>query len=63
MTNLILDRLVGNLSQSVVTLDLGGGSVQVTFIPVDSARIALETPDHLYTVFILNQQIQAYCYR
>lgn len=46
-----------------MTLDLGGGSVQVTFIPVNSARIALESPDHLYNVSILNQHVQAYCYR
>lgn len=60
--NFLLNRLVGNLSESVVTLDLGGGSVQVTFIPTDSARIAHQSPDHLYKVSILNHQVQAYCY-
>lgn len=51
------------MSRSVVTLDLGGGSVQITFIPESSRRIERETPEHLYSVSILNKRVNMYSYR
>ncbi len=58
-----LDHLHKDLSQSIVMLDLGGGSVQLTFLPENSDRIEHETPGHLYTVTILHKKIDAYSYR
>lgn len=60
--NFLLDRLKDNASKSVATLDLGGGSVQITFIPSQTKRIAEKRPCHLHKVSIMNKTFDMYSY-
>lgn len=61
--NLIIDHLKRDTSRTVATLDLGGGSLQITFVPHTTERIVKEAPGHLYEVSILNKKVKTYSYR
>lgn len=61
--NFLLDHLNKDIKQSAATIDLGGGSVQITFVPESTDQIRKETPDHLHRVSIHNQAVDTYSYR
>lgn len=60
--NFYLDSLKSDTSHTIATLDLGGGSVQLTFIPRKIDRILKEAPGHLYKVSILHKPVETYSY-
>lgn len=61
--SMILDNLNQAATHSVVTLDLGGGSVQITFSPKSITRLIKETPEFLHPVSILENEVNMYSYR
>lgn len=60
--NFLLDNLNQAATHSVVTLDLGGGSVQITFSPKSITRLIKETPEFLHPVSILENEVNMYSY-
>ncbi|XP_060850177.1 ectonucleoside triphosphate diphosphohydrolase 5-like [Rhopalosiphum padi] len=58
--NFLLDRLNGKLTNTVAALDLGGGSIQITFIPTDSKQIIKELPEFITEYSIMNEKINLY---
>ncbi|XP_050442385.1 ectonucleoside triphosphate diphosphohydrolase 5-like isoform X2 [Adelges cooleyi] len=58
--NFLLDRLNGKLTHTVAALDLGGGSIQITFIPSDSTQIKQKLPEFITEYSIMNQKVNLY---
>ncbi|XP_050524735.1 ectonucleoside triphosphate diphosphohydrolase 5 [Daktulosphaira vitifoliae] len=58
--NFLLDRLNGKLENSVAALDLGGGSIQITFIPSDSTQLKKNLPEFITEYPIMNQKVDLY---
>lgn len=58
--NFLLDRIFGNTNNTVATLDLGGGSTQITFVPKNSEVIRKEVPDYISEVSLLHHPIPLY---
>ena len=57
------DNLNEALAKSVATIDLGGGSVQVTFIPKHYERFVGDTKNYLHPVSIMQNKIDLYSHR
>lgn len=60
---LFLDRLNGKLTNTVAALDLGGGSIQITFIPTNSKQIIKELPEFITEYSIMNEKVNLYSHR
>lgn len=58
-----LDRLKGKLTNTVAALDLGGGSIQITFIPNNSKQMVKERPEFITEYSIMNEKINLYSQR
>jgi len=55
--------LNGKLTNSVAALDLGGGSIQITFIPTNSKQIIKELPEFITEYSIMNEKVNLYSHR
>jgi len=55
--------LNGKLTNSVAALDLGGGSIQITFIPTNSKQIVKELPEFITEYSIMNEKVNLYSHR
>ncbi|XP_025410531.1 ectonucleoside triphosphate diphosphohydrolase 5 [Sipha flava] len=58
--NFLLDRLNGKLTNTVAALDLGGGSIQITFIPTNSKQAIKELPEFITEYSIMNEKVNLY---
>jgi len=61
--SIFLDRLKGKLTNTVAALDLGGGSIQITFIPTNNKQIINESPEFITEYTIMNEKINLYSHR
>jgi len=55
--------LNGKLTNTVAALDLGGGSIQITFIPTNSKQIIKELPEFITEYSIMNEKVNLYSHR
>lgn len=53
----------GKLTNTVAALDLGGGSIQITFIPTTSEQIIKELPEFITEYTIMNEKVNLYSHR
>lgn len=51
------------MTNTVAALDLGGGSIQITFIPSNSKQIIKELPDFIIEYPIMNEKVDFYSHR
>lgn len=58
--NYLMDRLTGDPKDSLVALDLGGGSTQITFIPLQPATLTSTPSEYLTTISLLRQNLNLY---
>nr|CAD7590673.1 unnamed protein product [Timema genevievae] len=58
--NFLLDRLGGNVDNTVAALDLGGGSNQITFAPSDEATIKHSNPEFLHRISVFHNNLTVY---
>lgn len=57
------DRLTGDPKDSLVALDLGGGSTQITFVPIKPDTLTSTPADYLTTISLLRQNLNLYTHR
>lgn len=53
----------GKLTNTVAALDLGGGSIQITFIPTNSKQIIKDLPEFITEYSIMNENVKLYSHR
>lgn len=57
------DRLTGDPKDSLVALDLGGGSTQITFVPIKPDTLTSTPAEYLTTISLLRQNLNLYTHR
>ncbi|KAK3890747.1 hypothetical protein Pcinc_005321 [Petrolisthes cinctipes] len=58
--NYLMDRLTGDPKDSLVALDLGGASTQITFLPIKPDTLTSTPADYLTTISLLRQNLNLY---
>ncbi|XP_069997430.1 ectonucleoside triphosphate diphosphohydrolase 5 [Penaeus vannamei] len=58
--NYLMDRITGDAKETLVALDLGGGSTQITFVPVEQATVQSTPEDYLTTISLLHKNLNLY---
>ncbi|KAG0711967.1 Ectonucleoside triphosphate diphosphohydrolase 5 [Chionoecetes opilio] len=58
--NYLMDRITGTPKDTLVALDLGGGSTQITFVPVEGDTISTTPPDYLTNISLLHKNLNLY---
>ncbi|XP_018901655.1 ectonucleoside triphosphate diphosphohydrolase 5 isoform X2 [Bemisia tabaci] len=58
--NFLMGKLGGSVEDTVGALDLGGGSTQITFAPLDDSRIKRDSPQYLHSVKLMQQEVNIY---
>lgn len=48
---------------TLVALDLGGGSTQVTFVPAEQTTLAQAQPQQLSTISLMSKDVQLFTHR
>lgn len=51
------------MTNTVAALDLGGGSIQITFIPTNSKQIIQNLPEFITEYSIMNEKVNLYSHR
>lgn len=57
------DRITGDPKETLVALDLGGGSTQITFVPVEQTTVQSTPEDYLTTISLLHKNLNLYTHR
>ena len=60
---LLSDRITGTTKDTLVALDLGGGSTQITFVPVEGDTVSSTPADYLTTISLLHKNLNLYTHR
>lgn len=60
---LLPDRITGIPKDTLVALDLGGGSTQITFVPVEGETIHSTPADYLTSISLLRKNLNLYTHR
>ncbi|XP_068245641.1 ectonucleoside triphosphate diphosphohydrolase 5-like isoform X2 [Palaemon carinicauda] len=58
--NYLMDRVGGDAKETMVALDLGGGSTQITFVPVESETLRSTPEDYLTSISLLHKELKLY---
>ncbi|XP_066957769.1 ectonucleoside triphosphate diphosphohydrolase 5-like isoform X2 [Macrobrachium rosenbergii] len=58
--NYLMDRVGGDAKETLVALDLGGGSTQITFVPVESDTLMSTPEDYLTSISLLHRELKLY---
>ncbi|XP_047740891.1 uncharacterized protein LOC108673061 [Hyalella azteca] len=58
--NYLLDRVGSAPRETLVALDLGGGSTQITFVPADQLTITRAEPHQLSSISLMNQNLDLF---
>ncbi|XP_050735152.1 ectonucleoside triphosphate diphosphohydrolase 5-like isoform X3 [Eriocheir sinensis] len=58
--NYLLDRITGNPKDTLVAMDLGGGSTQITFVPVEGETMSSTPADYLTSISLLRKNLNLY---
>ncbi|XP_045120432.1 ectonucleoside triphosphate diphosphohydrolase 5-like isoform X3 [Portunus trituberculatus] len=58
--NYLLDRITGTPKDTLVALDLGGGSTQITFVPMEDDTVRGTPADYLTTISLLHKNLNLY---
>lgn len=58
--NFLLDKLGGDPADTVAVFDLGGGSSQLTFVPVNEQTVYTAPADHIVKVSVLQHPVTIY---
>lgn len=58
--NYLMDRITGTPKDTLVALDLGGGSTQITFVPVEGDTVNTTPADYLTTISLLHKNLDLY---
>ncbi|XP_042216793.1 ectonucleoside triphosphate diphosphohydrolase 5-like [Homarus americanus] len=61
--NYLMDRISSNPKDTLVALDLGGGSTQITFVPVEDSTLKSTPPDYLTSISLLHKNLNLYTHR
>lgn len=59
----LLDRITGIPRDTLVALDLGGGSTQITFVPVEGETMSSTPADYLTSISLLRKNLNLYTHR
>lgn len=59
----VLDRITGNPKDTLVAMDLGGGSTQITFVPVEGETMNSTPADYLTSISLLRKNLNLYNHR
>lgn len=57
------DRITGTPKDTLVALDLGGGSTQITFVPMEDDTVRGTPADYLTTISLLHKNLNLYTHR
>lgn len=57
------DRISGDPKNTLVALDLGGGSTQITFVPVEAETVKNTPEDYLTSISLLHKNLDLYTHR
>ncbi|XP_042881762.1 ectonucleoside triphosphate diphosphohydrolase 5-like isoform X3 [Penaeus japonicus] len=58
--NYLMDRITGDPKETLVALDLGGGSTQITFVPVEQTTVQSTPEDYLTSISLLHKNLNLY---
>ncbi|KAK8729326.1 hypothetical protein OTU49_008764 [Cherax quadricarinatus] len=58
--NYLMDRVSGDPRETLVALDLGGGSTQITFVPVEDETVKKTPEDYLTSISLLHKNLNLY---
>ncbi|KAF2365888.1 Nucleoside phosphatase GDA1/CD39 [Trinorchestia longiramus] len=58
--NYLLDRVGSAPGETLVALDLGGGSTQITFVPAEQQTVAKALPHQLSSISLMNQNVDLF---
>lgn len=58
--NYLMDRVSGDTKETLVALDLGGGSTQITFVPTDPGTLLTTPEEYLTSISLLHRELKLY---
>ncbi|XP_071541728.1 ectonucleoside triphosphate diphosphohydrolase 5-like isoform X6 [Panulirus ornatus] len=58
--NYLMDRITEDSKDTLVALDLGGGSTQITFVPVEKETLKSTPSDYLSSISLLHKNLNLY---
>nr|XP_045613674.1 ectonucleoside triphosphate diphosphohydrolase 5-like isoform X2 [Procambarus clarkii] len=58
--NYLMDRVSGDPRDTLVALDLGGGSTQITFVPVEDETVKKTPEEYLTSISLLHKNLNLY---
>ncbi|KAK7085353.1 Ectonucleoside triphosphate diphosphohydrolase 5 [Halocaridina rubra] len=58
--NYLMDRISGDAKDTLVALDLGGGSTQITFVPAEVDTLKTTPEEYLTSISLLHKELKLY---